>query len=212
MEAVRETVYKYRDMVTGLLEEYRVKPDDDTYNEILLQLARGVDDTLLLIQNLERKRQIGIRERAQFIEMSKILDEPGIKKLVVIRGELLTSKRGVIGNYQVLWNKGHPCNYGGECAVANVTMENTALTAIITLIAGCERMKIRDIALYLANDSIQGIFQNLEALAQNPNKVSPFLLNEFRRMRAKKELKITVIEENVMKHAVSRFGKIEDWW
>ena len=212
MEAVRETVFKYHDMITSLLEEYRVKQDDDTYNEILLQMARGADDTLLLIQNLERKRQIGIRERAQFIEMSKILNEPGLKKLVVIRGELMTSKRGMIGNYQVLWNKGHPCNYGGECAVANVTMENTALTAIITLIAGCERMKIRDIALFFANDSFQEIFQNLDALARDPNKVSSFLLTEFKRMRAKKELKITVIEENVMKHVVSRFGKIEDWW
>ena len=212
MEAVRETVFKYHDMVTSLLEEYRVKQDDDTYNEILLQMARGADDTLLLIQNLERKRQIGIRERAQFIEMSKILNEPGLKKLVVIRGELMSSKRGTIGNYQVLWNKGHPCNYGGECAVANVTMENTALTAIITLIAGCERMKIRDIALFFANDSFQEIFQNLDALARDPNKVSSFLLTEFKRMRAKKELKITVIEENVMKHVVSRFGKIEDWW
>ena len=212
MEAVRETVFKYHDMITSLLEEYRVKQDDDTYNEILLQMARGADDTLLLIQNLERKRQIGIRERAQFIEMSKILNEPGLKKLVVIRGELMTSKRGTIGNYQVLWNKGHPCNYGGECAVANVTMENTALTAIITLIAGCERMKIRDIALFFANDSFQEIFQNLDTLARDPNKVSSFLLTEFKRMRAKKELKITVIEENVMKHVVSRFGKIEDWW
>ena len=207
------TANKNKETIIRLLDEYRNDKDDEIYNEILLELERGVDDIMLLIQNLDRKKQIGIKENAQFIEMSHLTSDPGVvKRLAVIRVGLMASKRGTIGQYQVLWNKHHPCNYGGECAAGNITLENTALTAIITLLAGCAKMRVRDIALYFANDSARETFQNLESLAKDPKKISPLLLKEFKKIRSKGGLRIMVIEDKIMKHATSRYGKVDDWW
>lgn len=212
MESVKELTHKTKERIVNLLNDYKSNQNDETFNEILLETSRGMEDILLLIENLVRKKQIVIREKARFIEISSLTNEPYYRRLVVIRVDLMVSKRGTTGEYQVLWNKKHPCNFGGECASANATLENSALTAIIAMITACAKMKLTNIAIYFENDNTKEMLQNLDNVANDPSRISPLLFQEFKKARSKKDLKITVIDEKVVKHVVTRYGKVADWW
>ena len=212
MESVKELTHRTREKITDLLSEYKSNPNDEIYNEIVLEVGRGMDDILLMIESHHRKKIIEIREKARFIEISSKSSVPMYRRLVVIKVGLMTTKRGSVGQYQVLWNKRHPLNFGGECASANATLENSALTAIIAMIAACVKMKLSNIALHFLNDSTKEMLKNLDNAGKDTSKISPFLLQEFKKARSGKGLKITVIDDTVAKHVVTRYGKFDDWW